>query len=131
MQFFLDFFRNFRVYTYIQVSFMCVCKYLKSKKNRRIEWKIFQGFFKNKKEKKHMKRLRFITQFKIEFLLPFTSCRKVLRKMPDGCVCFSVKHHRSREMVEVKLNVCFWNTFPLLCLTATTVTKMFMKSFQE
>ena len=29
-----------------------------------------------------MKRLSFITQFKIEFLLPFTGCRKVLGKMP-------------------------------------------------
>ena len=29
-----------------------------------------------------MKRLSFITQFKIEFLLPFTSCRKELGKMP-------------------------------------------------
>ena len=29
-------------------------------------------------------------------------------------------------MVEVKLNVCFWNTFHLPCLTATT----FMKSFE-
>ena len=28
-----------------------------------------------------MKRLRFITQIKIEFLLTFTGCRKVLRKM--------------------------------------------------
>ena len=25
--------------------------------------------------------MSFITQFKIEFLLPFTGCRKVLRKM--------------------------------------------------
>ena len=34
-------------------------------------------------------RFSFITQFKIEFLLPFTSCRKVLGKMPEmlrkGC----------------------------------------------
>ena len=30
-----------------------------------------------------MKRLSFITQFKIEFLLPFTGCRKVLGKMLD------------------------------------------------
>ena len=30
-----------------------------------------------------MKRLSFITQFKIEFLLPLTSCRKVLGNMPD------------------------------------------------
>ena len=29
-------------------------------------------------------RLSFITQFKIEFLLPFTSCRKVLGKKPGG-----------------------------------------------
>ena len=28
-----------------------------------------------------MKRLGFIAQFKIDFLLPFTGCRKVLRKM--------------------------------------------------
>ena len=31
-----------------------------------------------------MKKLSFITQFKIEFLLPFTSCRSMLGKMP-GC----------------------------------------------
>ena len=29
-----------------------------------------------------MNRLSSITQFKIEFLLPLTSCRKVLGKMP-------------------------------------------------
>ena len=29
-----------------------------------------------------MKRLSFRTQFKIEFLLQFTGCRKVLGKMP-------------------------------------------------
>ena len=29
-----------------------------------------------------MKRLSFITQFKIEFLLPFTGCRNVFGKMP-------------------------------------------------
>ena len=37
--------------------------------------------FKTKKKKKHMKILK-ITKFKIVFLLPFTSCRKVLGKMP-------------------------------------------------
>ena len=31
-----------------------------------------------------MKRLSFITQFKVEFLLRFTDCRKVLGKMPDS-----------------------------------------------
>ena len=29
-------------------------------------------------------RLSFFTQFKIEFLLPFTGCRKVFGKMPDN-----------------------------------------------
>ena len=38
-----------------------------------------------------MKRLRFITQFKIEFLLPFTGCRKVLGKMPVLRLTFSSK----------------------------------------
>ena len=31
-----------------------------------------------------MKRLSFITQFKIEFLLQFTSCRNVPGKMPEN-----------------------------------------------
>ena len=29
-----------------------------------------------------MKRLKFITEFNIEFLLPSTGCRKVLGKIP-------------------------------------------------
>ena len=39
--------------------------------------------FQKHKRKKDMKISSFITQFKIEFLLTFTSCGKVLRKMPD------------------------------------------------
>ena len=35
-------------------------------------------------EGSEVKRLSFITQFKIEFLLLFTGCRKVLRKMPTS-----------------------------------------------
>ena len=38
-------------------------------------------------------RLSFITQFKIEFLLPFTGCRKVLGKMPAG------KHFTVQRMI--------------------------------
>ena len=63
---------------------MCVCKY----RNQRFgeidkqNGKSFKGILKIKKQK-NMKRLSFITQFKIEFLLPFTGCRKVLGKMPD------------------------------------------------
>ena len=41
---------------------------------------------KTKKEKKHLERLSFIIQFKIEFLLPFTGCRKVLGKMPENFI---------------------------------------------
>ena len=37
-------------------------------------------------KKKNLKRLSFITQFKIEFLLPFTGNRKVLEKMPVWCI---------------------------------------------
>ena len=37
---------------------------------------------KRKKKKKYTKRLSSITQFKIDFLLPLTVCRKVLGKMP-------------------------------------------------
>ena len=44
--------------------------------------------FQKHKWKKSMKRLSFITQFKIEFLLPFTDCRKVLRKIPEYIVLF-------------------------------------------
>ena len=38
---------------------------------------------KTKKKKKNMKKFSFTTQFKIEFLLLFTSCRKVLEEMPE------------------------------------------------
>ena len=41
--------------------------------------------FKNKKNKR-MKRLSFKTKFKMESLLPFTGCRKVLGKMPGSGV---------------------------------------------
>ena len=45
--------------------------------------KSFIGNFEEKLSRRiKLQRLSFITQFKIEFLLPFTSCRKMLRKMP-------------------------------------------------
>ena len=40
------------------------------------------GFSQKQKRKKHMKGLCFITQFEIGFLLLFTSCRKILGKIP-------------------------------------------------
>ena len=62
---------------------MCVCKNLNQSLKRIGErnGKSFKGVSKTKKEKKHLKRLSFITQFNIEFFLPFTGCRKVLGKM--------------------------------------------------
>ena len=41
-------------------------------------------FQKQKRKKKHLRKLSLMTQFKIEFLLPFSGCRKVLGKMPVG-----------------------------------------------
>ena len=43
-------------------------------------------FQKQKKKKKHMKRISFITQFKIEFLLLFICCRKMFGKIPAADV---------------------------------------------
>ena len=40
-----------------------------------------------------MNRSSFITLFKIEFLLPFTSCRKGLGKMPGGIFLNRVNRH--------------------------------------
>ena len=67
---------------------MHVCKYLKQRvrRIRKQNGKSFKGVSK-KKKKKNIKRLSFIiTQFKIEFLLPFTGCRKVLEKLPADCL---------------------------------------------
>ena len=59
---------------------MRVCKYLDQRVRRIGEYnrKSFSGISKTKKKKKN--RLSFITQFKIVFLLSFTSCRKMYRK---------------------------------------------------
>ena len=60
---------------------MHVRKYL-NQRVRRIgesKGKSSKGFSK----KKHMKRLTFITQFNVDFLLSFTGCKKVLGKMSD------------------------------------------------
>ena len=57
---------------------MCFCRYI-SPRVRGIgeqSGKAFKGL-----KKIHMQRLRFITQFKIEFLLPFIGCRKLLGKI--------------------------------------------------
>ena len=66
---------------------MCVCKYLNQQRVRRIgeqNRKSYKGVLKTKQKKKKKNEgiEFFITQFKIEFLLPFTNCRKVLEKMP-------------------------------------------------
>ena len=57
--YFSDFSGNFRVYTYMQVSFMLVCKFLNQRVRRMGEQngKTFKGVSKTKKKKKHMKRM--------------------------------------------------------------------------
>ena len=85
--FFSGFSGNIRVYTYMQVSFMLVCKCLNQRVRRIGEQngKAFNGVSKKKKiKKKNMKRSSSITQFKIQFLLLFTSCRKCLEKSLIG-----------------------------------------------
>ena len=54
--------------------------------NRCTEWKSFKNVSKTKKKKKHMKRISFITQFKIELLLLFICCRKMFGKIPAADV---------------------------------------------
>ena len=49
-------------------------------------------FQKKKKKKIHMKRLSFITQSKIEFLLLFSGCKKVLGKMPGVARAHTTKN---------------------------------------
>ena len=84
--FFSGFSGNIRVYTYMQVSFMLVCKCLNQRVRRIGEQngKAFNGVSKKKNKKKNMKRSSSITQFKIQFLLLFTSCRKCLEKSLIG-----------------------------------------------
>ena len=57
--FFFDFSGNFRVHIYIQLNLNQRVSKSKIKKNRRIEWKIFQGCFKKEKEKTTHKETEF------------------------------------------------------------------------
>ena len=84
--FFLDFSWNFRVYAYMQVPFMHVCKYLNQRVKRIGEQngKSFKGVSKTKKKKQHIKRLSFITQFKLSFYYCLPVVEKCLEKCLDG-----------------------------------------------
>ena len=53
--------------------------------------------------KKHMKRLIFITQFKIEFLLPFTNCWKVFGKI--SCVLRAEIFLNFIELMPIPINI--------------------------
>ena len=55
-------------------------------------------FKKKKKKKKRMTRVTLLTQFKIEFLLPFTGCRKCLEK------CLSMYLIYRNTIIQ---NICF------------------------
>ena len=74
---------------------MHVCKYLNQILTRvgQIMENLSWVFQKQKRKKKHMKRLSFINQFKIEFILLCTGCRKVLAKMPgDGFIAKNLEN---------------------------------------
>ena len=49
-------------------------------------------------------RLSFKTQFKIEFLLPFTCCRKVRRKVP-GYLAFTKRSYVLKQTCSFQLQV--------------------------
>ena len=66
----------------------------KHKKNRGKEWKMFPVCFINKERKKA--QISFITQLKVEFLLLFTGCRKVLGTMPDPSKISNSSHSWER-----------------------------------
>ena len=98
------FFNKIWVKRYIQLSFTHVCKYLNQRVTRISEknGKSFKGVSKTKNKKKtHMKRLSFITQFKIEFLLLLTGWRKMLGKMPecDVLIYLNVKNNFLRAFI--------------------------------
>ena len=74
---------------------MHVCKYLNQILTRvgQIMENLSWVFQKQKRKKKHMKRLSFINRFKIEFILLCTGCRKVLAKMPgDGFIAKNLEN---------------------------------------
>ena len=50
-----------------------------------------------------MKRMSFIIQFKIELLLTFTSCRKVLGKIPIRYVIYATRLSFPKEKCMVSL----------------------------
>ena len=89
----------------IKLSFRCVCKYHNQSIRRRGEnnGKSFKGVLKTKKEKENLKRLSFIPQFTIEFLLLFTSCRKVLGKMPAYCF-YTNSQEKKKKFADYALN---------------------------
>ena len=53
----------------------------------------FSRVFQKQKRNRNMKRLSFITQFKVQFLVPFTGYKKVLGKMPDSTLKSPLKEH--------------------------------------
>ena len=66
-------------------------------------------FQKEKEKENTWKRLSFITQFKIEFLLLFTGCRKVLGKMPvNALIQPSQKWESFNFLVETFLHFLSW-----------------------
>ena len=80
-----------------------------------------------KQEKRHMKRLSFITQFKIEFLLRLTGCREVLGKMPANIkisICFFAGN------TDYAIFGNFLNTFMPTADVKSTIFKNYLKLLQ-
>ena len=69
----------------IYITFLYACVKLSKPKSEKLVNRMenLSSVFQKQKRKKNIKKSSFITQLKIEFLLPFTGCRKVLEKMPE------------------------------------------------
>ena len=109
---------------------MRVCKYL----NQRVRKK------KKKEKKTNEEILSFITQFKIEFLLPFTCCRKVLGKKPVVVLLMipttCTKIYCSKLLIIILLKIdwfinrsyfSFFNVATLISLYVNQFLQLFLK----
>ena len=83
----------------------------------------FRSFEENLTRRVKLKRSSFIAQFKIDFLLLFTSCRKVLRKMSSLGVSrqIIVSQCFSRDMIDDMRDLYAENYFVVVVVVAVAV----------
>ena len=88
--FFSGFSGNIRVYTYMQVSFMLVCKCLNQRVRRIGEQngKAFNGVSKTKNKKKKHEEIEFHNSIQDSVFITVYQLQEMLGKIPDWtCIC--------------------------------------------